>query len=184
MNDTMTRQAHHFFSYLRKCGMRTLNSFYHVNCLRVRGNGTCFLYLNRVCLVDKFFPNGSLAASPLHPHPSLVPILFHTRWTVRITQPWRAPACTGRQTCQHLGGHYFSPRRQETTTPNSLPRSCSEDNWAPLVQVPLDSGVNSDTSRIRTPLKVVRRAPPLHDHASNLLVCYAPQSAINFKKKK
>ena len=38
-------------------------------------------------LVDKFFLNGSLAASPLHPHPSLVLILSHTRWTVRITQP-------------------------------------------------------------------------------------------------
>jgi len=37
--------------------------------------------------VDKFFPNGSLAASPLHPHPSLVLILSHTRWTARITQP-------------------------------------------------------------------------------------------------
>jgi len=26
----------------------------------------------------------------------------------------------GRRTCHHLGGHYFSPRRQETMTSNSL----------------------------------------------------------------
>jgi len=76
----------------------------------------------------QIFPSGSLAASPLHPHPSLVLILSHTRWTVPITQPWRASACIGRQTCQHLGGHYFSPRRQETTASNSLPRSLSNVN--------------------------------------------------------
>jgi len=57
----------------------------------------------------------------------------------------------------------------------------------PLVQVSFDSRVNSDTSRIRTPLKAIRRAPPCpppQDHASNLFVCYASQSLINFEKKK
>jgi len=98
--------------------------------------------------------------------------------------------CIGRQTCQHLSGHYFSPRRQETMTSNSLPWSLSQDNWVPLVQVLFDSRVNSDTSRIRTPLKAVRRAlprPPRQSNSyqsSNLFVCYAPQSSINFGKKK
>jgi len=35
----------------------------------------------------QIFPFDSLAAFPLHPHLSLVPILSHTRWTVRIMQP-------------------------------------------------------------------------------------------------
>jgi len=61
--------------------------------------------------VEKFFPERFTGCCFLHPHPSLVPILSLTRWTVQITQPWRASACIGRQACQHLGGHYFSPRR-------------------------------------------------------------------------
>ena len=99
-----------------------------------------------------------------------------------VSMHWKTDLPTPRWTL-------FLARRQETTTSNSLPWSLLEDNWAPLVQVPLDSGVNSDTSRIRTPLKAVRRALPRpprqsNSYAFNRFVHYAPQSSINYEKKK